>query len=200
MERWSRPLYARPARTVARDLLGTVLVRREPEGELRGRIVETEAYEGQDDPASHAFRGPTPRTRVMFGPPGRLYVYRSYGMHWCLNVVTDQDGTAGAVLVRALEPLAGIDIMRGRRGRTALTELCSGPGKLCQAYGITGVQNGADLQAGEIWIEADGRGPATIETTPRVGLSAARERCLRYVIAGNPFVSRGRSAGPRPVC
>lgn len=187
-----RSFYDREARVVARDLLGTIFVRQEPEGELRGRIVETEAYEGRNDPGSHAFRGPTERTQVMFGPAGHLYVYRSYGVHWCVNVVTNATGDAGAVLLRALEPIAGIDRMRARRDRTALEDLCSGPGKLCQAYGITREQNGVDLESRLIWIEDDGFDASDVVTTARVGLSAGRETQLRFFLRGNAFVSRGR--------
>lgn len=193
MPKLSRGFYARPAETVARDLIGKVLVRDLGSSQHRGRIVETEAYTGRSDPGSHAFRGLTPRTAVMFGPPGHLYVYVSYGMHFCVNVVTDTDGVAGAVLLRALEPLLGIDEMQVRRGRKPLHELCNGPGKLCQAFGITrDGHNGADLESSDIWIEDDGWLFETIEVSARVGLSAGREAPLRFYVPNNIFVSRGK--------
>lgn len=191
-----RSFYERSWAAVTRDLLGKVLVRRLPEGTLRGRIVEVEAYGGQSDPGSHAFRGPTPRNQVMFGPPGRLYVYVSYGMHCCMNVVSEREGTAGATLVRALEPLAGVEIMERNRGGKALVDLCNGPGKLCQAFAITRAQNGADLQGDEIWIEYDGFVPREIATSARVGLSAGGEMRLRFYVADSPFVSRGKPSAP----
>jgi len=157
-----RRFYARPAVDVARDLLGTTLVRKSAQELLRGRIVEVEAYTGATDPGSHAYRGSTPRTAVMFGAPGHLYVYFTYGMHYCINVVTDVAGVAGAVLLRALEPLQGIEEMRRRRGNRGITELCNGPGKLCQAFDITREQNGLDLLGSEVWIEDEGYDP-TVE-------------------------------------
>jgi DNA-3-methyladenine glycosylase len=177
---------------VAVDLLGAVLVRAEGDTTLRGRIVETEAYLGTTDPGSHAFRGPSARTAVMFGPSGRLYVYFTYGMHYCVNVVTDGDDVAGAVLLRALEPLDGLDIMRARRGGRADVELCNGPAKLCQAFGIDRAQNGASLIEGPIWIEArDGAKPG-ISSSRRVGLTRGRDLELRFFLSGDPFVSPGR--------
>jgi DNA-3-methyladenine glycosylase len=193
-----RDFYARPAVTVARALIGTVLVRREPGGELRGRIVEAEAYTGQTDPGSHAFRGPTPRNRVMFGPAGRLYVYLSHGMHYCMNVVTDTDGVAGAVLLRALEPLQGIEVMERRRGGRPLVELCNGPGKLCQAFGIGREEYGADLETSDVWIEDDGYTPQGVGVSARIGLTAGRELPLRYFLENSPFVSRGKPSAPPP--
>ncbi len=194
MARFARGFFARPATEVAPDLLGSVLVRTGPAAtRLSGRIVEVEAYE-PDDPASHAFRGPTPRNGVMFGPPGHLYVYFTYGNHWMANVVTRGPGEGSAVLIRALRPAEGLDEMRTRRGREELGDLCSGPGKLCRALGIDRAQNGADLVVGrEVWLER-GRPiePDAITTGSRVGVSVGLDREWRFCIAGDPFVSRGR--------
>jgi DNA-3-methyladenine glycosylase len=195
VSRLGEEFYSRPAERVARDLLGKVFVRREPGDFLRGRIVETEAYCGQSDPGSHAFRGVSPRTSVMFGPAGFLYVYFTYGMHYCVNVVTDQDGIAGAVLLRALEPLQGLKIMRQRRGARADSDLCNGPAKLCQAFGIDRELNGVSLLAGTIWIEDDGVHVGEIASTTRVGLSAGKDLPLRFFVKGSSFVSRGKPSG-----
>ena len=161
-------------------------------GTSSGRIVETEAYTGASDPASHAFRGPTDRNRVMFGPPGHLYVYRSYGMHVCCNVVTESNGVAGAFLIRALEPLTGIEAMAVRRGMRPLRELCNGPGKLCQAMGIEMSDYGTDLESTVIWLEDDGYVVELVEASARVGISAATDRPLRFFLPENPFVSTRR--------
>lgn len=192
MPRLTRPFYERPAVEVARDLLGTVLVRVTREGTVSGRIVEVEAYTGTSDPGSHAFRGPTPRNGVMFGPPGHVYVYVSYGMHFCMNVVTDVPGVAGAVLLRALEPVTGIEIMERNRGGKRVVDLCNGPGKLCQAFGITLAENGEDLEGDRMWIEDDGFAGDSIAITSRVGLSRGKDLPLRFFFAGNPYVSRGK--------
>lgn len=194
--RLPRSFYARSAPEVAVALLGKTLVHRLPEGRVAGIIVETEAYVGAEDPGSHAFRGPTPRNQVMFGPAGFAYVYLSYGMHWCMNVVTDSPGIAGAVLVRALEPLEGVPAMERRRRGRPIRELCNGPGKLCQALGINRDCNGADLEMGNLWIE-DGSVPANVARSTRVGLSSGRELPLRFYLLGNPFVSPGRPSGER---
>ncbi|HEX6508092.1 MAG TPA: DNA-3-methyladenine glycosylase [Chloroflexota bacterium] len=192
MRKLPREFYGRPAEPVARDLVGKVLARRTAEGTLRGRIVETEAYTGQTDPGSHAFRGPTSRNRVMFGPPGYVYVYVSYGMHYCMNVVTDTAGVAGAVLIRAIEPLEGIDEMERRRGGRSLTELCNGPGKLCQALGIDLQDYGADLEGSDIWLEDDDYTVPTLGVSARVGLSAGKDMPLRFFVQGSKFVSPGK--------
>ena len=144
-----------------------------------GRIVEVEAYR-QDDPASHSFRGPTARTAVMFGPPGRLYVYRSYGIHWCANIVCSAEGTGAAVLVRALEPTHGLDAMRERRGLDDERLLCSGPGRLTQALAITGADDGASLGAGRFAVSPG----ADVDwvATPRIGITKAVEREWRFVV------------------
>jgi DNA-3-methyladenine glycosylase len=190
--RLPRSFLERPSLVVAPDLLGRVLVRAEPDGtRLRARIVETEAYD-EGDPASHSFRGPSPRTEVMFGPPGFLYVYFTYGMHWCMNVVTDTDGRGSAVLLRAAEPLDGIDVMRRRRAARADRDLLAGPARWTQAFGIDRAHDGVDLVRGDtIWIE---RGvPVGLErigVTERIGLTLARERQWRFVDRTSPFLSR----------
>jgi DNA-3-methyladenine glycosylase len=190
--RLSRSFYARGAESVARDLLGKVLVRATAQGLFRGRIVEVEAYTGRTDPGSHAYRGLTPRNEVMFGPAGFLYVYFTYGIHFCMNVVTEQEGTAGAVLIRALEPLEALDRMTVNRGRLPVRDLCNGPGKLCQALGVTRADNGTDLEGSVIWIEDDGFPAENVGMTTRVGLTAGGSLPLRFFLKGNPFVSRGR--------
>ncbi len=193
-----RSFYRRPTVEVARDLLGKVLRHATPAGAAAGRIVEVEAYLCEEDPASHAFRGPTPRSRIMFEEGGRAYVSFSYGMHCCMNVVCHPRGAAGAVLLRALEPFGeGIDLMRRRRGREAEADLCSGPGKLTQALGITLAENGADLVRSALTIVAEdgrlaGRPPdaLAIEASPRIGISRAQDRPLRFFVPGHPCVSR----------
>lgn len=183
-----REFYARPAVAVARDLLGMILVH----GDAAGRIVEVEAYLGLDDEAAHAYRGLTERTRVLFGPPGHAYVYFIYGMYECLNLVTEQHGSAGCVLIRALEPLAGVDRMRERRPKAKRVEdLASGPGKLTIAMGITRKLNGADVTAGELTV----RRPVSMESFeigvgPRIGITKAAARPLRFWMVGNSSVSR----------
>jgi DNA-3-methyladenine glycosylase len=184
--------YARPAVEVARDLLGKTFVRRLGSTILSGRIVETEAYQGESDPGSHAFRGVSPRTQVMFGPPGRLYVYFTYGMHFCANVVTEEEGVAGAVLLRALEPLSGLELMERRRGRGKPIELCSGPAKLCSAFGISRSDNGATLLGREFSIEDDQFEVGEVLSSTRVGLTNGKSLPLRFYIVGNPYVSKGR--------
>ncbi len=196
MARLPRAFYERPAVDVAPELVGMVLARRSTDGVLRGRIVETEAYTGQSDPGSHAFRGQTPRNAVMFGPAGFLYVYLSYGMHFCMNIVTDSPGVAGAVLIRALEPLDGIDVMERRRGGRPLVELCNGPGKLCAALGITRQENGADLETSDIWVESDSCPPPPLSVSTRIGLSAGTELPLRFYARDSRFVSRARPPSP----
>jgi DNA-3-methyladenine glycosylase len=178
---------------VAADLLGRLLIREGTPGSVIARIVECEAYQ-EDDPASHSYRGLTNRTAVMFGPPGHLYVYFSYGAHWCMNVVTGSDGEGSAVLLRAAEPVDGLDLMRTRRRRSDPRLLCSGPGRLTQAFGVTGADNGVDLTRGEdlFLLEGDPVRPRDVAVSPRVGISVARERQWRFFEAGSAFVSRGR--------
>jgi DNA-3-methyladenine glycosylase len=197
--RLPRTFYTRPSLEVARDLLGRIVVRPQPDGaRLAGRIVETEAYR-QDDPASHSFHGRTARTEVMFGPPGHLYVYFTYGMHFCMNVVTGEDGEGSAVLLRAVEPLEGLPEM-SRRRRTADPRLiCSGPGRLCQAFGVDRSLNGVDLVAGgELHIETGRPTPdAEVGVGPRVGIRVAVDQPWRFVVEHSPFLSR-RALGIRP--
>jgi len=155
-----------------------------------GRIVEVEAYD-QEDPASHAHRGRTPRNEAMFGPPGHAYVYRSYGIHWCLNLVCGPDGVPEAALVRALEPTAGIDEQRRRRGVDDLRALCSGPGKLCQALGVTRAHDGLQLYRPPFSLR-ERKDVPEIVTGPRIGITRATELSWRYLEANNPYISQGR--------
>ncbi len=192
----SPSFFARSALKVAPELLGKILVRNAGGRRIAGRIVEVEAYLGEDDPASHGFRGKTERNAVMFGPAGRVYVYFTYGNHFCMNVVTGREGKAGAVLIRALEPLEGIPFMRRRRKKERLTDLASGPGKLCQALAVDRKLNGANLAKNEIWIEWSlKRGRIVKAQSGRVGISTAIDRPYRFFIRDSPFVSKGR-VGP----
>jgi DNA-3-methyladenine glycosylase len=176
--------FTRSVHEVAPDLIGVTLL---VDG-VGGRIVEVEAYD-QEDPASHGYRGRTRRNASMFGPPGRAYVYRSYGIHWCLNLVCEDEGVASAVLVRALEPEYGLNEMRARRGLEDPRLLCSGPGKLCQALGITGDHDGRRLDRAP--FELHGRhGPVEVVTGPRVGITRAADLPWRYAEAGSRLVSR----------
>jgi len=188
----ARDFYARDPRVVGPALLNKVLVR----GSRAGRIVEVEAYCGSEDPGSHAYRGLTPRNRVMFGPPGGLYVYFTYGMHWCANAVCGDEGEGVAVLLRALAPLDGLDEMRAVRPAAKRDrDLCSGPAKLCQAFGLDRAFDGADLVSGDrgVVIVDDGTPPpATPVQTTRIGLSAGAEHRWRWHVAGDPNVSRLR--------
>jgi DNA-3-methyladenine glycosylase len=179
-----RDFFARPVHEVAPDLIGVTLL---VDG-VGGPIVEVEAYD-EEDPASHAFRGRTARNAVMFGPPGHAYVYRSYGVHWCLNVVCEEPGRAEAALIRALEPRHGLEAMRARRGVEAERTLCSGPGKLCQALGVTRVHDGLPLDEPPFAFLARDSTPE-IATGPRIGLTRATERHWRYGLAGSPYLSR----------
>jgi DNA-3-methyladenine glycosylase len=196
--RLPRALLARPATTVAPELLGRVLVRVLTDGRrLAARLVEVEAYQ-PGDPASHSFRGPTRRNQVMFGPPGRLYVYFTYGMHFCANVVTGAQGDGSAVLLRAAEPIEGLEEMAANRGVSSPRLLCAGPARLAQAFGIDGADDGADLlRGGPIELRAGQPVAARrIERTTRVGVRVGIEHRWRYVERGSPFVSRGRPSAP----
>lgn len=179
------------AHEVGPRLLGSLFVRELPGGrKLMGRIVETEAY-AQTDAASHSYKGRTPRSDVMFGPPGHLYVYFTYGMHYCCNVVTGAEGYGSAVLIRAVEPLEGEDIMVRNRGGKSGVEITNGPAKLCQAYGIDKTCNGADLAAGPITLLLqDPPKPADIVTTTRIGISQAKDVPWRWYLRGNAYVSK----------
>ena len=183
-ERLTREFFARPVHEVAPELIGALLL----VDRVGGRIVEVEAYD-QDDPASHSFRGMTPRTAAMFGPAGRAYVYRSYGIHWCLNLVCGEEGRAEAALVRALEPTTGIETMRERRGLEEPRALCSGPGKVCQALGITRVLDGLPLDEPPFALVSREDEPE-LAVGPRIGITRAVEQPWRYGLAGSPFLSR----------
>lgn len=191
-----RDFYLHPPNVVAQKLLGKLLVRRYEGIRLTGRIVELEAYFGLDDPAAHAFAGKTQRNAVLFGPPGFAYVYFIYGMHFCLNISCEPEGHAGSLLLRALEPVEGLETMarlRGLAANAAPRLLTSGPGRLCQALGIRReTHNGIDVTSARpgLHVEDDGFVAAKIEATPRVGISKAAERPLRFSLAGNRFVSR----------
>jgi DNA-3-methyladenine glycosylase len=184
-----RRFFARSVHAVAPELIGATLLSRD----VGGIIVEVEAYH-QTDPAAHSYRGRTPRNAVMFGAPGHAYVYRSYGIHWCLNFVCESEGSASAVLLRALQPIDGIATMRRRRGVKNERLLCSGPGRLCQALGITGDVNGRALEPP--WFELRARPSAPeIAVGPRIGISVAVDYPWRYGLKGSPFLSKpfGRS-------
>ncbi|HVS85020.1 MAG TPA: DNA-3-methyladenine glycosylase [Gaiellaceae bacterium] len=182
--RLGRDFFARRVHEVARDLIGATLL---VDG-VGGVIVELEAYD-QEDPASHGFRGRTPRNAAMFGPPGHAYVYRSYGIHWCLNLVCDAEESAEAVLIRALEPTHGLEAMRARRGVEAERALCSGPGKLCQALAVTREHDSLPLDRPPFELRAREQAPRIV-TGPRIGITKATERSWRYGLAGSPFLSR----------
>jgi DNA-3-methyladenine glycosylase len=196
-----RAFFNRDPKVVARELLGKVVVRRNPRKLLAGRIVETEAYLGWQDPAAHAYSGQTARNAVLFGPPGHAYVYFIYGNHYCLNFSCEPQGRAGSVLIRALEPLAGerqmalnrdLDLSSPRNRRL----LTSGPGRLAEAMGITRERdNGKDVVRGsDLLLMDDGTVPQQILATPRIGIRKAVEQPLRFVIAGNEFLSGTRVA------
>lgn len=184
--------------TVARDLLGRVLVCDAGGARVAGRIVEVEAYRGSGDPASHAFRGRTPRNAVMFGEPGHAYVYFTYGMHHCLNFVCEPEGRPAAVLIRALEPLEGLDVLRARRGKDDPRQLLRGPGCVAQALALTREHDGCDLVRGPV-IVRDGPPAARREGVlrgPRIGIRHGLEHAWRFWFAGDPYVSATREGGP----
>jgi len=184
--------YDRATEVVARELLGAVLEHRTAEGTVRGRIVETEAYLGPDDPACHAAAGLTERTRILHGPPGHAYVYFIYGMHWCFNAVTREAGHGSAVLVRALEPLSGLALMRRRREIDDDVGLTSGPARLCEAFAIGRSQNGVRLDRGPLRILQGLSVPdESVLVTPRIGIRKAADWPLRFLVKQNAFVSKG---------
>jgi DNA-3-methyladenine glycosylase len=187
--RLTRRFYDRPTLKVAKELLGKYLVVKKGEHLLSGKIVETEAYDGFKDPASHAYRGMTPRNQVMFGAPGYAYVYLTYGMHHCLNLVTQKKGYPAAVLIRALEPVDGIELMKRRRGRRKLRDLASGPAKLCRALGVDRRLNGADLLSNTIFVEDRGEAPRRIARSGRIGVNEGEEKKWRFYLHSNEFVS-----------
>jgi DNA-3-methyladenine glycosylase len=186
--------FDRDVTVVARELLGALVVSILGGGRTAGRIVETEAYLGRDDPASHGYRDRrNDRNTALFGPAGTWYVYLSYGVHWCSNLVCGPEGTAGAVLLRALEPVEGLALMRKRRGGVDDRHLCSGPGKLCQALGITRSLDGSLMPRSPVLVYPDDHGlsPAIL-TTPRIGITKAADWPLRFHVEGSPFVSGSR--------
>lgn len=185
----SRTFFARSPVAVARDLLGCYLVHETQEERLVGRIVEAEAYRGPRDPASHAYRR-TPRSAIMWGRPATAYVYFTYGHHYCMNAVTEREGVAGAVLLRALEPIEGIEAMAERRGTTDVRLLASGPGRLTQAMKIGREQNGVDLTSGTLYVARGSRRGLRVKSGPRIGINTATDRPWRFYLAGHPCVSR----------
>ena len=199
MRRLTKAFYARDALTVARDLIGCLFVHDGPDGRCAVRLVETEAYRGAQDPGSHGFRGMTPRTRTMFGPPGRLYVYFTYGMHWCVNIVCATEGVCEAVLLRAGEPVEGIEQMRENRHGVGDRLIASGPARLAQAMGISKPQDGESLlRGGSFFCASDALTEsyrdAEVLQTERIGLSEGRGHDIpwRFVVAGHPYASRRR--------
>jgi DNA-3-methyladenine glycosylase len=196
-----RDFYARPTLEVAHDLLGKILVHRTPAGTASGRIVEVEAYIGEDDPACHAAPGPTARNAPLYGPPGVAYVYLNYGLHYLVNAVTEAAGSPAAVLIRALEPIEGIDLMRKRRSRLRWRrgkpappdhELCRGPGNLTAALGITLTQNRLLLTRPPLFIDDRGDRVEHVSWSPRIGIRVGTEHHWRCTIAGSPAVSGRR--------
>jgi len=188
----ARAFYERDTVRVARELLGTILVRTNGHTVLRGVIVEAEAYRGEGDPASHAYRGPTKRNAVMFGPAGHAYVYFTYGMHYCLNVTTEPTGNPGAVLIRAAQPTSAIEQMKKRRRTDQLRDLANGPAKLTQAFAVSRSLNGHDLTLGKklFIVKGDGVEPLDIASTSRIGIRVGLEKPWRFFIRENPFVSK----------
>lgn len=193
MRTLARGFYNRPTLTVARDLLGKVLVHHAPEGTAAGMIVETEAYIGEGDPACHAAPGPTKRNAPLYGPPGIAYVYLNYGIHYLVNAVTEADGHPAAVLIRALAPIDGLPLMRTRRGSGGRAipdaDLCRGPGNLTKALGISLSDNLLDLTASRLCIEERGLRRGRVSRGPRIGIRVAIDRPWRFWIAGHPSVS-----------
>ena len=182
-----REFFARSVHDVAPELIGAVLLL---DG-VGGTMVEVEAYD-HEDPAAHGYRGRTERNASMFGPPGHAYVYRSYGVHWCLNFVCEDEGVASAVLIRALQPMRGLEAMRARRRVADERTLCSGPGKLCQALGITRAHDGLPLDAPPFVLEERTNEPDVL-AGPRIGITRAADRPWRYALAGSKFLSRSLS-------
>lgn len=192
-ERLTREFFGRDTATVARDLLGKELVRTFEGRRLGGKVVETEAYYGEGDPPSHASNGRTPRSEIMWGRPGLVYVYLVYGIHMMFNVVTEPENSPGAVLFRAVEPLEGVDFMAGARGVEKVEELTSGPGKLTEAFRIGKEENGLDITESEELglVDRPDQEDLEIVTSTRIGISEGKEKELRFYLEGNRFVSRG---------
>jgi DNA-3-methyladenine glycosylase len=183
-KRLTKAFFRRSVHEVAPDLIGAILLF----NGVGGRLVEVEAYH-QTDPAAHSYRGPTPRNAVMFGPPGYAYIYRSYGIHWCLNFVCEPKGSASAVLIRALEPTTGLPLMRRRRRLSDVRLLCAGPGRVCEALGITAAHNGLALDEPPFTLFARSEDLEVI-AGPRIGLTKATEKPWRYGLKGSPFLSK----------
>jgi DNA-3-methyladenine glycosylase len=190
--------YARSTLEVARALIGKLLWRQTAEGRAGGIIVETEAYVSAEDAAAHGHGGVTARSATMYGPPGHAYVYFTYGMHFCLNCVTETEGVGAAVLLRALQPVAGIELMRSRR-RPAVSDrdLLRGPARLCQGLALTRTDDGLDLTGNALWLadNPDWRDDALIASSPRIGISRAIDLPWRFYLPGSPWVSGGRASG-----
>lgn len=189
----SRAFYSRPVLTVAPEILGCVFVHETAQGIIAGRILEVEAYHQDGDPACHAARGRTPRNDVMFGPPGRLYVYFTYGMHYCMNAVCETNGVAGGVLLRAMSPLLGQDIIATNRGeKVKPKDWLRGPARCCQAFGIARNENGTDLcDGGSIRLYEGGlQTGETVATSPRIGISQGQEHLWRFTIKDHPLLSK----------
>ncbi len=186
----SREFYNRPTLEVAIDLLGKILVREINGLSLGGRLVEVEAYIGEDDPGCHACRGMTPRNEIMYGEPGYLYVYFTYGNHYMLNIVTERKGFPAAVLLRGMEPMYGVDIMMKNRGVEQITDIASGPGKMAKALGITTAQKGEDLTGKHIYLLDDKMEISEIWQSPRIGLTDGRDKLWRFFLPDNPYVSK----------
>lgn len=186
-----REFYSRRTATVAKELLGKIIVRKFEGIRIEGKIVETEAYGGKDDPASHAYRGVTKRNKVMFEEPGHVYVYFTYGNHWCLNFVAHEPNVPGAVLIRAIEPTVGVEHMKRFRNVSSLENLCNGPGKLTKALKIDKNLNGLDItKEGELYVVDTKEKKFEIEISRRIGIRRGRNKLWRFFIKGSPFVSR----------
>ncbi len=185
-----RRFFEKPTLKVAKELLGKYLVVKKRGKLLSGKIVETEAYIGKKDPASHAYRGVTPRTKLMFGKPGYAYIYLTYGMYYCLNFITEKEGFPAAVLVRAVEPKEGLDLMIKRRKIKKIENLTNGPGRLCKAFGLDKSLNGADICSDVIWIEDRGENPEKIVSASRIGIKVGKDKKWRFYIAENGYVSK----------
>jgi len=195
--RLERPFFERYTPTVAKELLGKNLVREYAGSVLSGKIVETEAYRGARDPASHAYRGITKRNAVMFGESGRAYVYFTYGNHYCLNLTTEKKGVPGAVLIRALEPREGIERMKINRGLESVTQLTNGPGKLTKAMRIGVDMNGEDVvTSSRLFVTEIDRGPLQVGSSSRIGITRGVQYRWRFYVLGSPYVSRAKPSRP----
>jgi len=197
MKKLERSFYERDTLDIARDLLGKYIIHDTPDGKTSGKIVEVEAYVGSEDAASHAYNNRcTNRTKVMFGQGGIAYVYLIYGIYYCMNIVTNKEGYPEAVLIRGIEPIDGLDLMKKRRKTDKLLNLCSGPGKLCSAMGISKAQNGIDLCGENLYLlSGETLSPECIVTTPRINIDYAKDARnypWRFIIKDNPFLSKGK--------